>query len=113
MTEAIKVLSLFSGIGGFEYGMRQIFDNECVGFSEIDKNAIFEEDEHRIITTLTNPDTKEVVSLRSIVKIAENGDMHLVKLEKATEEMNGKSTPIEIKATGKKIYVGNVSFMKQ
>ncbi len=36
----IKYLSLFSGIGGFEYGMQQSNKNfECIGYSEIDKYA--------------------------------------------------------------------------
>ena len=37
----MRYLSLFSGIGGFEYGIHRVFPHaECVGFSEIDKNAI-------------------------------------------------------------------------
>ena len=37
----LKYLSLFSGIGGFELGIRKVFPNtECVGFSEIDPHAI-------------------------------------------------------------------------
>ena len=37
----MKYLSLFSGIGGFEVALHQVFpDAECVGFSEIDKYAI-------------------------------------------------------------------------
>ena len=36
----MKYLSLFSGIGGFELGLKNsIYDFECVGFSEIDKWA--------------------------------------------------------------------------
>lgn len=36
----VKYLSLFSGIGGFEYGMDESsVDFECVGFSEVDKYA--------------------------------------------------------------------------
>lgn len=37
-TEKIRYLSLFSGIGGFEYGLQQSekYEFECVGFSEID-----------------------------------------------------------------------------
>lgn len=34
----IKYFSMFSGIGGFEYAIGDM--GECVGFSEIDKNAI-------------------------------------------------------------------------
>ena len=38
----MKYLSFFSGIGGFEYGLETVFGDkvECVGFSEVDKNAI-------------------------------------------------------------------------
>jgi site-specific DNA-cytosine methylase len=38
----IRYLSFFSGIGGFEYGLQTVFGNkaECLGFSEVDKNAI-------------------------------------------------------------------------
>lgn len=37
----IKYLSLFSGIGGFEVGLSNShYDFECVGASEVDKNAI-------------------------------------------------------------------------
>ena len=40
MVKKIKYLSLFSGIGGFEYGMQQSKQEfECIGFSEIDKYA--------------------------------------------------------------------------
>lgn len=36
----MKYLSLFSGIGGFEYGLKQSkYEFECIGFSEIDKYA--------------------------------------------------------------------------
>lgn len=36
----MKYLSLFSGIGGFEYGLQQSeYEFECVGFCEIDKYA--------------------------------------------------------------------------
>lgn len=36
----MKYLSLFSGIGGFELGLENSnFDFECIGFSEVDKNA--------------------------------------------------------------------------
>ena len=39
--ECIKYFSMFSGIGGFEYGMEQSnYEFECVGFSEVDKYAI-------------------------------------------------------------------------
>ena len=37
----IKYFSMFSGIGGFEYGMEKSKHNfECVGYSEIDKYAV-------------------------------------------------------------------------
>ena len=37
----MKYFSMFSGIGGFEYGMEQSkHDFECVGFCEVDKYAI-------------------------------------------------------------------------
>lgn len=38
----MKFFSMFSGIGGFELGIRQATDGkwECVGFSEIDRYAI-------------------------------------------------------------------------
>ena len=37
----MKYFSMFSGIGGFEYGMEQSKHNfECVGFCEVDKYAI-------------------------------------------------------------------------
>ena len=40
MKEPIKYFSMFSGIGGFEYGMEQSdYRFECVGYSEIDKYA--------------------------------------------------------------------------
>lgn len=36
----MKYFSMFSGIGGFEYGLEQSdYNFECVGFSEIDKYA--------------------------------------------------------------------------
>jgi len=37
----MKYVSLFSGIGGFEYGIQDVFpDAECIAYSEIDKFAI-------------------------------------------------------------------------
>lgn len=37
----MRYVSLFSGIGGFEIGIHSVFqDAECVGFSEIEKDAI-------------------------------------------------------------------------
>ena len=40
MRGPIKYFSMFSGIGGFEYGMEQSdYEFECVGYSEIDKYA--------------------------------------------------------------------------
>jgi len=40
MSTKIKYLSLFSGIGGFEYGLQNSkWEFECIGFSEIDKYA--------------------------------------------------------------------------
>lgn len=40
MKEPIKYFSMFSGIGGFEYGMElSDYEFECIGFSEIDEYA--------------------------------------------------------------------------
>ena len=40
MEQPIKYFSMFSGIGGFEYGMEQSdYEFECIGYSEIDKYA--------------------------------------------------------------------------
>jgi len=37
----MRYFSIFSGVGGFEYGIQQALPNtECVGYSEIDKYAI-------------------------------------------------------------------------
>ena len=37
----MRYFSLFSGIGGFEFGIQKVVPNaECVGYSEIDKYAI-------------------------------------------------------------------------
>ena len=36
----LKYFSMFSGIGGFELGINSAIGGECIGFSEIDKNAI-------------------------------------------------------------------------
>jgi len=36
----MKYFSIFSGIGGFEYGIQKILPStECVGYSEVDKYA--------------------------------------------------------------------------
>lgn len=43
----LKYLSLFSGIGGFEVGIQNVFPHaQCVGYSEIDPNAIKVYQEH-------------------------------------------------------------------
>lgn len=40
-SKKLRYMSLFSGIGGFEVGIHNIFPNaKCVGFSEVDKYAI-------------------------------------------------------------------------
>lgn len=37
----LRILSLFSGIGGFECGIKRVFPNSiCVGYSEVDDDAI-------------------------------------------------------------------------
>lgn len=37
----MRYLSLFSGIGGFELGIHAVFpDAECLGYAEVDKNAL-------------------------------------------------------------------------
>ena len=44
----MRYLSLFSGIGGFEVAIHQVYGNtaECVGYSEIDKHALAEYERH-------------------------------------------------------------------
>lgn len=44
----MRYLSLFSGIGGFEVAIHQVFGHQakCVGYSEIDKHAIAEYGRH-------------------------------------------------------------------
>ena len=44
----MRYLSLFSGIGGFEVAIHQVFGSKatCVGYSEIDKDAIKEYERH-------------------------------------------------------------------
>ena len=38
----MKMFSMFSGIGGFEYGFEKVYGKafKCIGYSEIDKYAI-------------------------------------------------------------------------
>lgn len=63
----IRYLSLFSGIGGFEYGMEQsryADELECVGFSEIDKYAteIYRKHypEHKALGDVTEIETSDL-----------------------------------------------------
>lgn len=61
----IKYLSLFSGIGGFEYGIEQSSkEMECIGYSEIDKYAesIYQRQfpEHKRFGDVTKLDTKQL-----------------------------------------------------
>src|SRR3954451_10227224 len=47
MAEPIRYLSLFSGIGGFELGIKAVFpDAQCVGYSEISEPALTVYREH-------------------------------------------------------------------
>lgn len=58
----LRYVSLFSGIGGFEVGIHKIFPNaECMGFSEINPNAIKVYKEHF-------PDHLELGDVRHITK---------------------------------------------
>lgn len=58
--EQLTYLSLFSGIGGFEQGIRQIFPNaKCLGYSEINPSSIKIYEEHF-------PDHKNLGDVRSI-----------------------------------------------
>ena len=39
--QPVKYLSLFSGVGGFELAIHSVFpDAVCIGYSEVDSNAI-------------------------------------------------------------------------
>lgn len=58
--EKFTYLSLFSGIGGFEQGIRQIFPNaECIGYSEINPSSIKVYEDHF-------PNHKNLGDIRSI-----------------------------------------------
>lgn len=38
----MRYFSMFTGIGGFEYGIQQALPNaECVGYSEIETNKVY------------------------------------------------------------------------
>ncbi|MFC6267552.1 hypothetical protein [Frigoriflavimonas asaccharolytica] len=70
------------------------------------------EDGHRLNSTFTNPKTKEIVSVKSIVEILENGDMNLIKIESASSTLNGITKPIEFIQRKKHNYVGHVTLLK-
>lgn len=65
----MKYISLFSGIGGFELAIRNVFpDAKCIGFSEIDKFALKVYKQHfqdhlslGDITLITEQDIKELI----------------------------------------------------
>jgi len=59
--QPLRYLSLFSGIGGFECAIERVFPNaQCLGFSEIDKNALAvykaHFPTHRCLGDITNVD---------------------------------------------------------
>lgn len=68
----IKYLSIFSGIGGFEYGMQQSDKEfECVGYSEVDKYAtsIYKKHfpEHKDLGDATKIRTEELADFDLLV----------------------------------------------
>ena len=72
MEQPIKYFSMFSGIGGFEYGMEQSdYEFECVGYSEIDKFArsIYEKHypKHINYGDATRINTKDLPSFEFLV----------------------------------------------
>ena len=68
----MKYFSMFSGIGGFEYGLQQSqHDFECIGYSEIDKYArsIYERHypNHTNYGDATRIDTKDLPDFEFLV----------------------------------------------
>ena len=72
MKKTIKYLSIFSGIGGFEYGMQQSNKEfECIGYSEVDKYAksIYKKHfpEHKDLGDATKIRTEELADFDLLV----------------------------------------------
>lgn len=68
----MKYLSLFSGIGGFEVAIHKVFpDAECIGYSEVDKNAI-KVYEHHFPDHINLGDIKKITK-ETILKVIKNG----------------------------------------
>jgi DNA-cytosine methyltransferase len=67
----MKYMSLFSGIGGFEIAIQNIFPNAvCVGFSEVDKHAIAVYKHH--FPTHENMGSVTDITEKQIKKIIQN-----------------------------------------
>lgn len=82
--------------------------------SEIDKSLLMADNpnSHRLSTTFTNPKTKEVVTIKSLVEIDEKGDMYLIKVEEANSTLNHNNTPIQVLPQKKHSYVGHVTLLR-
>jgi len=74
----MKYMSLFSGIGGFEIAIHNIFpDAVCVGFSEVDKHAIAVYEHH--FPTHENMGSVTDITEKQIKKIIkDNGGIDLI-----------------------------------
>ena len=85
--KAIKVLSLFSGIGAPEQALKNIgVDHELIGFSEIDKYAIS--------SYCKVHDVSDDLNLGDITKIDPHKQMVTINVD-----MFGRETPVEISFT--------------
>lgn len=110
----LKYLSLFSGIGGFEVGIRRVFpDAQCIGFSEIDPKSIKVYKSHF-------PDHKELGPVQE-VKVGENSNVDLVVAGSPCQDLSstnvksrwGKSLPPGLQGKKSGLFYEFVRIIKE
>jgi DNA (cytosine-5)-methyltransferase 3A len=83
----LRYLSFFSGIGGFEHGLEQVFGRkhlQCLGFSEVDKNAI-------AVYSLHFPDHKNLGDITKI-DFTKFKDVDLIVAGSPCQDLSGINT---------------------
>jgi hypothetical protein len=82
--------------------------NEIERMATGEKNA----NEFRLISNFTNPENREMITLKSVVEINENGDMSLLRIEEAFSVLKNRKTPLQFIASKKQNYVGHVTLLR-
>ncbi|QDP84192.1 hypothetical protein FNJ88_00950 [Chryseobacterium sp. SNU WT5] len=82
--------------------------------STFERNGLFTEDpdNHELLSTFTNPNTKEIVTIKSVVTVDEKGEMKLMKVQEASSTLNGITKPFKVLNSKEHQYVGHITLLK-